>query len=170
MNGRHVSVSTVNRFFLMRNAINQRRMIPFSRGLATTNARRQDADSNGAKKQEDPSTQDGPKEESAMARRLSEMTEDALMEGGRSAQKNIQEAGFSEDLKEKVLERVAASTFKSDYAAAHSIADMPVCVSLSYVGACNGQMLTGCYRRAQDKGPVTLLGLHPGREPKRSLI
>lgn len=64
-----------------------------------------------------------------MARRLSEMTEDALMEGGRSAQKNIQEAGFSEDLKAKLAERVAASTFKNDYAAAHSIVNMPVCSS-----------------------------------------
>lgn len=64
-----------------------------------------------------------------MARRLSAMTEDALLEGGRSARKNIQEAGFSEDLKAKLEERVAASTFKSDYAAAHSIHDMPVCLT-----------------------------------------
>ncbi|OJJ86523.1 DnaJ family domain-containing protein [Aspergillus glaucus CBS 516.65] len=60
-----------------------------------------------------------------MARRLSEMTEDALLEGGRSARKNIQEAGFSEDLKAKLEERLAGSTFKNEYAAAHSIVDMP---------------------------------------------
>lgn len=128
MSGRHVSVSTVNRLFSTCHTINPGRTIPISRGFTTTSTRREDADSNGAKKQEDSSTQDEPKEESAMARRLSEMTEDALVEGGRSAQKNIQEAGFSEELKEKLLERVAASSFKSDHAAAHSIADMPVCV------------------------------------------
>lgn len=131
MSGRHVSVSTVNRLFSTCPAINPGRTIPISRGFTTTSARRENADSNRAKKQEDSSTQDEPKEpkeESAMARRLSEMTEDALVEGGRSAQKNIQEAGFSEELKEKLLERVAASSFKSDHAAAHSIADMPVCV------------------------------------------
>lgn len=161
MSGRHVSVSTINRFFLMRNAINQRRMIPVSRGLATTNARRQDADSNGAKKQEDPSTQDEPKEESAMARRLSEMTEDALVEGGRSAQKNIQEAGFSEDLKEKLLERVAASTFKSDHAAAHSIVDMPVCVPSGYIGACNGQNANAMLQESAGQGTRDVAGAAP---------
>lgn len=167
MSGRHVSVSTVNRLFLARHAINPRRTIPVSRGLATTNARWQDADSNGAKKQEDSSAQDRPKEDSAMARRLSEMTEDALVEGGRSAQKNIQEAGFSEDLKEKLLERVAASTFKSDYATAHSIADMPVCVLL---GSITEQVLMRCYRRAQVKELVMSPELLPGRERRRSLI
>lgn len=111
----------------MRIAINQRRTLPILRALSTSHAPRESADSNADKERDVPSSQDEPKEESAMARRLSEMTEDALVEGGRSAQKNIQEAGFSEELKAKLSERVAASTFKSDYAAAHSIVNMPVC-------------------------------------------
>ncbi|EAU35575.1 conserved hypothetical protein [Aspergillus terreus NIH2624] len=60
-----------------------------------------------------------------MARRLSEMTEQAMLEGGRSARKNMQQAGFSDDLKRELEERIAASSFKNEYAAANSILDMP---------------------------------------------
>ena len=61
-----------------------------------------------------------------MARRLSQMTEDAMLEGGRSAQRNMEAAGFSEDLKKQLEERVKAASFKSEFAAEHSILDMPV--------------------------------------------
>ncbi|EPS27934.1 hypothetical protein PDE_02878 [Penicillium oxalicum 114-2] len=64
-------------------------------------------------------------EEGAMARRLSQMTEDAIVQGGRSAQRNIENAGFSEELKRQLEERVKAASFKSEHAAAHSILDMP---------------------------------------------
>ncbi|RAL17245.1 DnaJ family domain-containing protein [Aspergillus homomorphus CBS 101889] len=60
-----------------------------------------------------------------MARRLSAMTEDAMLEGGRSARKNMESAGFSEDLKKQLEERVAAASFRNDYASAHAIVDMP---------------------------------------------
>lgn len=66
-----------------------------------------------------------------MARRLSQMTEDAMLEGGRSARRNIEHAGFSDDLKQQLEERVKAASFKSDHAAAHSILDMPVWFQLS---------------------------------------
>lgn len=71
-------------------------------------------------------TNQDEKEEGAMARRLSQMTEDAMLEGGRSAQRNMEAAGFSEDLKKQLEERVKAASFRSEYAAAHSILDMPV--------------------------------------------
>lgn len=61
-----------------------------------------------------------------MSKRLAEMTEDAMLEGGRSARRNLESAGFSEDLKKQLEERIAAASFKSDYAAAHSLMDMPV--------------------------------------------
>ncbi|KAJ5934266.1 hypothetical protein N7466_003813 [Penicillium verhagenii] len=70
-------------------------------------------------------TKDGNKEEGAMARRLSQMAEDALLEGGSSARRNIEQAGFSEDLKRQLEERVKAASFKSEHPAAHSILDMP---------------------------------------------
>ncbi|KAJ5929054.1 hypothetical protein N7454_006902 [Penicillium verhagenii] len=71
------------------------------------------------------SPKDGNKEEGAMARRLSQMAEDALLEGGSSARRNIEQAGFSEDLKRQLEERVKAASFKSEHPAAHSILDMP---------------------------------------------
>lgn len=61
-----------------------------------------------------------------MARRLSQMTEDAMLEGGRSAQRNMEAAEFSEDLKKQLEERVKADSFKNEYAAEHSILGMPV--------------------------------------------
>lgn len=57
-------------------------------------------------------------EQGAMSRRLAEATEDALLEGGRAGRKAVEEAGFSEELKEKLLERVAASKFQSENARA----------------------------------------------------
>ncbi|KAJ5964227.1 uncharacterized protein N7479_004103 [Penicillium vulpinum] len=79
-------------------------------------------------KTEDKDDKNGSKEEkkeTAMGRRLSQMTEDALLEGGRSAQRNFEQAGFSEELKNELAERIAASSFRSQYAAAHSIVEMP---------------------------------------------
>lgn len=65
-----------------------------------------------------------------MSRRLTQMTEDAMLEGGRSARRNMEQAGFSEELKKQLEERMAAASFKSEHAAAHSILDMPVCAWL----------------------------------------
>lgn len=65
--------------------------------------------------------------DSPMGRRLAQMTEDAMLEGGRSARRNIEQAGFSEELKNELAERIAATSFRSEYAAAHSIVEMPVC-------------------------------------------
>ncbi|KAJ5466433.1 hypothetical protein N7530_010220 [Penicillium desertorum] len=79
-------------------------------------------------KTEDKNVKDDSKEEkkdSPMGRRLAQMTEDAMLEGGRSAQRNIEQAGFSEELKNELAERIAASSFRSEYAAAHSIVEMP---------------------------------------------
>ncbi|KAL2797148.1 hypothetical protein BJX66DRAFT_323561 [Aspergillus keveii] len=64
-------------------------------------------------------------EDGAMTRRLSEMTEQSFLEGGRSTRKNLEHVGFSEELKKELEERVAAAAFKSDHAAAHSMANMP---------------------------------------------
>ncbi|KAJ5170274.1 uncharacterized protein N7500_003057 [Penicillium coprophilum] len=79
-------------------------------------------------KAEDKDGKDGSKEEnkdSPMGRRLAQMTEDALLEGGRSAHRNFEQAGFSEELKNELAERIAASSFRSQHAAAHSIVEMP---------------------------------------------
>jgi hypothetical protein len=63
-------------------------------------------------------SQDVEKEQGAMSRRLAEATEDAILEGGRGGRKAVEEAGFSEELKQKLLEKVEAAKFRSENAAA----------------------------------------------------
>jgi hypothetical protein len=62
----------------------------------------------------------------ALSQKLAEMTEDMILEGGRSARRNLQEAGFSEELKKRLEEKIKESAFKNEHAAAFSIANMPV--------------------------------------------
>ncbi|ESZ94957.1 hypothetical protein SBOR_4640 [Sclerotinia borealis F-4128] len=64
------------------------------------------------------------KELGAMSRRLSEASEDALLEGGRAGRKAVEEAGFSEDLKARLLERVEASKFRVENASAFTEASL----------------------------------------------
>ena len=74
-------------------------------------------------------------ERGAMSRRLEDMTEKSIAEGGRSAQKAVADAGFSKELREKLEARILDSKFKSENAAAFSLSDMPV--RLLYHTACH---------------------------------
>ncbi|KAJ5084720.1 hypothetical protein NUU61_009299 [Penicillium alfredii] len=89
--------------------------------------RTQTASSSPPKTEEKDNTKNSndDEKEGGMTRRLAQMTEDAMLEGGRSARRNMEHAGFSEELKKQLEERVAAASFKSDHAAAHSVVDMP---------------------------------------------
>ncbi|KAF2248007.1 hypothetical protein BU26DRAFT_519791 [Trematosphaeria pertusa] len=60
-----------------------------------------------------------------MTRRLRDMSEGALESGGRSAQKTVAEAGFSEDLKRQLEERIAAATFRAEHRSAFAEAELP---------------------------------------------
>ncbi|KAI2625524.1 hypothetical protein GGS21DRAFT_531236 [Xylaria nigripes] len=60
-----------------------------------------------------------------MARRLEEATEEVLLTGGKAGRRAIQEAGFSEELKEKLLARVKDAQFQSEHATAFAEAGMP---------------------------------------------
>ena len=62
----------------------------------------------------------------AMSRRLAEMTDENIEQGGRSAQKAVEESGFSEDLKRQLEQRILDSKFKSDNPGAFSKLTMPV--------------------------------------------
>ncbi len=62
----------------------------------------------------------------AMSRRLSSMTEQYLEGGGRAAKKVAEEAGFSDELKKQLEDRIAEGTFRSENAAAFAQAEMPV--------------------------------------------
>lgn len=63
-------------------------------------------------------------ESGAMSRRLAEATEDALLTGGRAGRKAVEEAGFSEELKGKLLERLEAHKFRSENASAFAEAEV----------------------------------------------
>ncbi|KAI0435882.1 hypothetical protein F4803DRAFT_567312 [Xylaria telfairii] len=53
-----------------------------------------------------------------MARRLQEATEEALLTGGRAGRRAVEDAGFSEELKERLLAKVKDAQFRSENAAA----------------------------------------------------
>ena len=63
-------------------------------------------------------------EQGAMSRHLEEATEEALLTGGRAGQKAIAEAGFSEDLKQKLLDKIENAKFKSEHASAFAEAGL----------------------------------------------
>ena len=63
-----------------------------------------------------------------MSRRLKEMTEQSVEEAGRSAQKTIEEAGFSDELRRKLEARIEDSKFRSENAAGFSQLSRPVCI------------------------------------------
>ena len=67
---------------------------------------------------------DGEREQGAMSRRLADATEDALLEGGRAGRKAVEDAGFSEELKQKLLEKVEAQKFRSENATAFAEAGL----------------------------------------------
>ncbi|KAH9907818.1 hypothetical protein F4778DRAFT_719239 [Xylariomycetidae sp. FL2044] len=64
-------------------------------------------------------------EKGPMARRLEEATEDALLSGGRAGRRAVEDAGFSEELKERLLAKVKDAQFRSEHAAAFAEAGMP---------------------------------------------
>ncbi|QDS74957.1 hypothetical protein FKW77_004767 [Venturia effusa] len=63
------------------------------------------------------------KEQGAMSRRLSQMSEDSL--SGSGAKKAVEEAGFDEHLKKQLEERIAAANFRNDHASAFATVDLP---------------------------------------------
>ncbi|KAK4184025.1 hypothetical protein QBC35DRAFT_75810 [Podospora australis] len=58
------------------------------------------------------------REPGAMSRRLQEATEEALLTGGRAGQRAVEDAGFSEELKQRLLDKIAHAKFQSENSAA----------------------------------------------------
>lgn len=75
---------------------------------------------NGPTNSKTPSSEPGP-----MARRLEEATEEALFTGGRAGRRAVEDAGFSEELKERLFAKVKDAQFRSENAAAFAEAGMP---------------------------------------------
>ena len=66
-------------------------------------------------------------EQGALSRRLTEMAEETMDTGGKSDRKLMQDAGFSEDLKKQLEERIAQTSFNAQNQRAASEVNMPVC-------------------------------------------
>lgn len=82
-------------------------------------------------------------EQGAMSRRLAEATEDAVLEGGRAGRQAVEDAGFSEDLKARLLERVQAAKFQSENATALAEVGMGSNVGRGSREIATGQAWTG---------------------------
>jgi hypothetical protein len=68
----------------------------------------------------------GPVEEdNAMTRRLAQMTEEALESGGHAARKAVQEAGFDEELRRQLEERIASASIHFEHPTAFTQANKP---------------------------------------------
>lgn len=61
-----------------------------------------------------------------MSRRLAEMTEETILAGGSSGAKNVEDAGFSEELKKQLESRIADSAFRRQNQRALTEAEIPV--------------------------------------------
>ncbi|KAI1021720.1 hypothetical protein LB503_013238 [Fusarium chuoi] len=64
------------------------------------------------------------KELGPLAQRLEEATEEALFTGGRAGRRAVEDAGFSEELKERLLSKIADANFKSGNASAFAEAGL----------------------------------------------
>lgn len=62
-----------------------------------------------------------------MTERLTQMTEESIEGGGRGARRAVEEAGFSEQLKKQLEERLEQSKFKGEHATAFAEVTLPVC-------------------------------------------
>ncbi|KAI1740965.1 hypothetical protein F4680DRAFT_76778 [Xylaria scruposa] len=71
-----------------------------------------------------PARSDSTLELGPMARRLQEATEETLLTGGRAGRRAVEDAGFSEELKERLLAKVKDAQFRSENAAAFAEAGM----------------------------------------------
>ncbi|KAK0863140.1 hypothetical protein LTR87_016333 [Friedmanniomyces endolithicus] len=74
---------------------------------------------------DDSSSGGAERERRALSRRLEQMSEESLETGGRSAIKAVEEAGFGEDLKRQLEEKIASATFRSENANAFAQAGLP---------------------------------------------
>ncbi len=65
-------------------------------------------------------------EQGALSRRLSEMAEETMNTGSKSDRKLMQDAGFSDDLKKQLEDRIAQTSFPAQNQRAASQVNMPV--------------------------------------------
>jgi hypothetical protein len=78
-----------------------------------------------------------------MARRLEEATEEALLTGGRAGRRAVEDAGFSEELKQRLLNKVADAKFRTEHAAAFAQASLPTSAGEGTRAIASAQPWTG---------------------------
>ena len=110
----------------------RRHAITYGTFASTLPPRAQQSATQPVAREDDPDKEENSTEGTgAMSRRLTDMTNEAINSGARTARKAIEEAGFSEDLKRQLEARVQGSEFRSQNPAAFAHVDMPVRPNLS---------------------------------------
>lgn len=100
-------------------------------------------------------------DEGAMSRRLADMTEETVESGGRSARKALEEAGFSEELKQQLEAKIQDNSFKNENPAAFAQLNMPVSYAFcSYLQKANA-IFSPVPAREPSKQPLPNLGAAP---------
>lgn len=96
-----------------------------------------------------------------MSRRLAQATEDALLDGGRAGQQAIEAAGFSDELKAELLDKIAGQQFKSDNLAAFTEAELSPAVGRGTKDIAIAAPWTG----TEGQGDAVLRMLHDAHKP-----
>lgn len=72
----------------------------------------------GYQEEEKKVSSEEPSEKGAMTRRLEQATEEVLLTGGRAGKRAIEDAGFSEELKEQLFNKAQEAKFRKNYSSA----------------------------------------------------
>lgn len=102
----------------------------------------------------------------AMSRRLAQATEDALLDGGRAGQQAIEAAGFSDELKAELLDKIAGQQFKSDNLAAFTEAELSPAVSRGT----RDIAVTAPWTGSEGQGDAVLRMLHDAHKPLKPVV
>ena len=102
-------------------------------------------------------------EPGAMSRRLQDLSEQGIVDSGTSASNTVNDAGFSEELKQRLEARIQTGRFRSENPQASFIIDMPV--SSTSVEAIED--LLKDFSLAQAEALVTTLQLEHGMALRR---
>ncbi|KAK3320436.1 hypothetical protein B0T19DRAFT_429616 [Cercophora scortea] len=100
-----------------------------------------------------------------MARRLQDATEEALFTGGRAGRRAVEEAGFSEELKNKLLAKIADAQFRHDNAAALAEAGITTAVPESAGRGTRDIAAAQAWTGAELPEDTVLRMLHDARKP-----
>ncbi|OBT75024.1 hypothetical protein VF21_06357 [Pseudogymnoascus sp. 05NY08] len=101
-----------------------------------------------------------------MSRRLAQATEDALLDGGRAGQQAIEAAGFSDELKAELLDKIAGQQFKSDNLAAFTEAELSPAVGRGTRDIAVAAPWTG----SEGQGDAVLRMLHDAHKPLKPVV